>query len=118
MCLRLVKERSGRPADLHDRLDVNDPSTANEENDPSGAVRNGWYADRYEPEFITGCSSDCEVCGGEEDFIDISGDFPTHSKPIATPPAQPGLVLNSGDGDSQQSPSPEAMLLSFIGTMI
>ncbi|KAM0690098.1 hypothetical protein Q7P36_008865 [Cladosporium allicinum] len=27
-----------------------DPSAANEENDPSGAVRNGWYADRYEPE--------------------------------------------------------------------
>jgi hypothetical protein len=74
-------------------LDVNDPATATEENDPSGAVRNGyvwvlglfgdlwvwltfvvccrWYADRYEPEFITGCAADCEACGGDESQIAI-----------------------------------------------
>lgn len=59
------------PTTLAGQLDVNDPSTATEENDPSGAVRNGWYADRYEPEFISGCSSDCTVCGGKEDCIAI-----------------------------------------------
>ena len=30
-----------------------------------------WYADRYEPEFITGCASDCDACGGEEGGIAI-----------------------------------------------
>jgi hypothetical protein len=30
------------PASLAGALDVNDPSTATEENDPSGAVRNGY----------------------------------------------------------------------------
>ena len=79
-------EATAGPATLSGQLDVNDPSTANEENDPSGAVRNGydfgtlilakdgfadsvarWYADRYEPEFITGCGSDCDACGGEEE---------------------------------------------------
>jgi hypothetical protein len=50
-------------------LDVNNPSTANEENDPSGAVRNGWYAERYQPDIITGCNSSCAVCGGKEDRI-------------------------------------------------
>jgi hypothetical protein len=78
------------PAALAGALDVNNPATATEENDPSGAVRNGydfatlilakdgfadsvarWYADRYEPEFITGCGSDCDACGGEEGRIAI-----------------------------------------------
>jgi hypothetical protein len=56
-----------------------DPSVADEENNPPGAVRNGyafaikscclrrgppdlltrWYAERYQPEFISGCASDC-----------------------------------------------------------
>ena len=53
-------------AALSGQLDVNDPSTATEENDPSGAVRNGWYARRYDPEFITGCDSSCDVCGGQD----------------------------------------------------
>lgn len=82
----------GSPASLAGVLDVNNPSTATEENDPSGAVRNGygyvevvlplqesdwanlatrWYAERYEPEFISGCDSDCEACGGREGRIAI-----------------------------------------------
>lgn len=58
-------EATTGPATLSGQLDVNDPSTANEENDPSGAVRNGWYAQRYDPEFITGCDASCG-CGGED----------------------------------------------------
>jgi hypothetical protein len=46
---------------LSGHLDVNDPSTANEENDFSGAVRNGWYFERYDPEFITGCDLGCSA---------------------------------------------------------
>jgi len=53
-------------ATLSDQLDVNNPSTATEENDPSGAVRNGWYSQRYDPKFITGCDSSCGACGGRE----------------------------------------------------
>lgn len=59
------------PASLTGALDVNDPSTATEENDPSGAVRNGWYADRYEPELISGCDSSCGACAGREERIAI-----------------------------------------------
>jgi hypothetical protein len=55
------------PANLTGQLDVNNPSTATAENDPSGAVRNGWYAQRYEPEFISGCGKDCSACGGREE---------------------------------------------------
>jgi hypothetical protein len=56
-------EATAGPATLSGQLDVNDPSTANEENDPLGflgvgclriwalgvyhAVRNGWYSQRY-----------------------------------------------------------------------
>jgi hypothetical protein len=29
-------------------------------------VRNGWYSQRYEPEFISGCGTDCSACGGRE----------------------------------------------------
>lgn len=58
-------------ATLTGQLNVNDPSTANEENDPSGAVRNGWYSQRYDPGFITGCESSCGACGGKEDRIAI-----------------------------------------------
>jgi len=50
---------------LRGELDVNNRSTATEENDPSGAVRNGWYNQRYDPIFITGCNSCCR-CGGED----------------------------------------------------
>ncbi|KAK3724159.1 hypothetical protein LTR37_001283 [Vermiconidia calcicola] len=36
-----------------------------ENNDPSGAVRNGWFEDRYQPQFVTGCDdAGCEVCQG------------------------------------------------------
>jgi hypothetical protein len=35
--------------------------------DPSGAVRNGWYSQRYEPEFISGCGTDCSACGEREE---------------------------------------------------
>lgn len=59
------------PANLPDKLDVNKPSTANEENDPSGAVRNGWYHERYDPKFISGCDSSCRVCRGKEDRIAV-----------------------------------------------
>ena len=59
------------PATLPDKLDVNKPSTANEENDPSGAVRNGWYHERYDPKFITGCDSSCRACRGKEDRIAV-----------------------------------------------
>lgn len=58
-------------ASLTGQLDVKDPSTATEENDPSGAVRNGWYAERYEPEFISGCDAGCGACGGKEDRIAV-----------------------------------------------
>lgn len=58
-------------ASLSGLLDVNDPSTATEENDPSGSVRNGWHAERYEPEFISGCEPHCGACGGREERIAI-----------------------------------------------
>ena len=39
---------------------------ADENNDPSGAVRNGWFEDRYQPQFITPCEDDgCGVCKGQ-----------------------------------------------------
>ena len=45
-------------------------SMPDENNDPSGAVRNGWYEDRYNPQFTTGCDeAGCEVC--REGFIDL-----------------------------------------------
>jgi hypothetical protein len=59
------------PKNLTRKLDVNNPSTANEENDPSGAVRNGWYHQRYDPEFITGCDSSCRACKGKGDRIAV-----------------------------------------------
>jgi hypothetical protein len=64
-------EAARGPATLTGQLDVNNPSTATAENDPSGAVRNGWYSRRYEPEFISGCGTDCSACGGREDCIAI-----------------------------------------------
>jgi hypothetical protein len=34
--------------------------------DPSGAIRNGWFEDRYQPRFVTGCEDGgCGVCGVE-----------------------------------------------------
>jgi len=57
---------------LSGHLDVNDPSTANEENDPSGAVRNGWYFERYDPAFITGCGSDCSACQQHADSSSLT----------------------------------------------
>lgn len=57
------------PAALTGALDVKDPSTANEENDLSGAVRNGWYEERYEPDVVSGCERGCGVCGGREGGI-------------------------------------------------
>lgn len=39
------------------------------DDDPSGAVRNGWYEDRYDPKFVTGCEEDCPVCHGKNDPI-------------------------------------------------
>lgn len=37
----------------------------NENNDPPGAIRNGWYEDRYRPQFVTGCDEDgCGICRG------------------------------------------------------
>ena len=59
------------PFSLGSKLDVNDPKSATEENDPSGAVRNGWYAEGYEPEFVTGCDVDCGACGGRDGRIAI-----------------------------------------------
>ena len=40
------------------------------EDDPSGAVRNGWFEDRYQPRFVTGCDiGGCGVCrGGKVDL--------------------------------------------------
>jgi hypothetical protein len=38
--------------------------------DASGAVRNGWFEERYQPRFVTGCDEDgCRVC--ERGFIDL-----------------------------------------------
>jgi hypothetical protein len=64
-------ETTTSPATMSGQLDVNNPATATEENDPSGAVRNGWYSQRYDPEFITGCDSSCGTCGGREDRIAV-----------------------------------------------
>jgi hypothetical protein len=52
-------------------LDPSRPETANEDNDPSGAVRNGWYAERYDPRVISGCGSDCRACGGSSGSITL-----------------------------------------------
>ena len=47
------------------KLDASD-----ENSDPSGAVRNGWYEERYQPGFATGCDDqDCEVC--KDGVIDL-----------------------------------------------
>lgn len=36
---------------------------ASDGEDPSGAVRNGWYEERYQPRFATGCEEQgCVVC--------------------------------------------------------
>ena len=41
-----------------------------ENNDPSGAIRNGWYEERYQPQFVTGCDDDgCEMC--RRGYIDL-----------------------------------------------
>ena len=42
-------------------------------NDPSGAIKNGWYEDRYQPQFVTGCENGgCTVCkGGMIDLTSI-----------------------------------------------
>lgn len=38
--------------------------------DPSGAARNGWFEERYQPRFVTGCDDEgCRVC--EKGFIDL-----------------------------------------------
>ena len=38
--------------------------------DPSGAVRNGWFEERYQPRFVTGCDDEgCRVCA--KGFIDL-----------------------------------------------
>lgn len=50
-------------------LNVDDRSTATLHNDPSSAVRNGWYNERYDPQTITGCDSDCLVCHGSSSSI-------------------------------------------------
>lgn len=38
--------------------------------DPSGAVRNGWFEERYQPRFVTGCEDPgCRSC--ERGVIDL-----------------------------------------------
>ena len=38
--------------------------------DPSGAVKNGWHEERYQPRFVTSCEDEaCRVC--EKGFIDL-----------------------------------------------
>lgn len=39
--------------------------------DESGAVRNGWAEEKYDPRFVSGCASDCAVCGGESGRIEV-----------------------------------------------
>ena len=40
------------------------------EGDASGAVKNGWFEERYQPRFVTGCEDEgCRVC--ERGFIDL-----------------------------------------------
>ena len=47
-----------------------DSSLSTENTDPSGAVRNGWYEERYQPQFVTGCDDDsCEMC--RRGYIDL-----------------------------------------------
>lgn len=47
-----------------------DASVPDENNDPSGAVSNGWYEDRYLPQFVTGCDDErCETC--RRGYIDL-----------------------------------------------
>lgn len=46
-------------------LDVPD-----ENNDPTGAVSNEWYEERYQPQFVTGCDDEsCQKCQGG--FLDL-----------------------------------------------
>ena len=47
-----------------------DTSVSDENNDPSGAFGNGWYEDRYQPQFVTGCDdAGCEMC--RRGYIDL-----------------------------------------------
>lgn len=45
--------------------------SASDTGDESGAVRNGWAEERYDPRFVSGCASDCGVCGGESGRIEV-----------------------------------------------
>lgn len=48
-------------------------SIPDENNDPSGAIRNGWYEERYQPQFVTGCDDDgCETC--RKGYVDLGQD--------------------------------------------
>lgn len=47
-----------------------DAASLDADNDPSGAVRNGWFEERYQPRFVTGCDEEgCKVCANG--FIDL-----------------------------------------------
>ena len=48
------------------------PGAADSGSDASGAVRNGWFEERYQPRFATGCEEvGCSVC--ERGFIEVGG---------------------------------------------
>ena len=46
------------------------------DDDPSGAVANGWYEDRYQPRFVTACDgADCVICNrGRGIDLGVCGD--------------------------------------------
>lgn len=52
------------------KLPAGSSGMPDEDSDPSGAVRNGWFEDRYQPRFVTGCDDlGCKVC--QRGFIDL-----------------------------------------------
>ena len=50
------------------------PSILLDENqDASGAISNGWYEDRYRPQFVTGCNdTTCKFCRAKNGTIDLA----------------------------------------------
>lgn len=42
-----------------------------DDDDQSGAVRNGWASEAYDPAFVSGCGSECRACGGQGGSIAV-----------------------------------------------
>jgi hypothetical protein len=45
-----------------------------DDDDPSGAIRNGWADDAYDPEFVMGCEDEgCSVCVNGQIYVGGGG---------------------------------------------